>query len=64
MHPQLRAVTEDSTCKRCDACKRNSLFLGPLYGYLPTQVAKPLTWQEVAIYLICPWLVHLHNNEH
>ena len=57
--PSLKAHCERF---KCDDCQRNKQW-GPGYGELPPCNAPLMPWDEVAIDLIGPWSIELHNGQ-
>ena len=57
-HPELRRHTDEY---KCDACQRHKLN-GRGYGLLPERNINETPWQDVAVDLIGPWKIPIHNK--
>ena len=57
--PSLKAHCERF---KCNDCQKNKQW-GPGYGELPPRNAPLMPWDEVAIDLIGPWSIELHNGQ-
>jgi transposase InsO family protein len=57
-HPQLRRHIDKFRCEHCQRYK----LPGKGYGLLPERQVRIAPWEEVAIDLIGPWKVTVHNK--
>ena len=57
-HPRLRGIVEKHTCEHCQKHK----LPGKGYGLFPEREMRIAPWDEVAVDLIGPWEVKVHNK--
>jgi transposase InsO family protein len=60
-HPELRARVQEVVGK-CAVCQKYKSS-GPGYGELPPRTAPLAPWEEVAVDLIGPWTIKVHEQE-
>ena len=59
-HPRLRQVVENFMCEHCQKHK----LPGKGYGLFPEREMRIAPWEEVAVDLIGPWQVKVHNKNY